>query len=221
MAPYEHPYRYCLAAVWRGHADVRRGTVLAIGLLVTGVIGRAAGVELLGLVAGLGAMLTWIVPVLWLVAVAREGHALTRRWAGRSELGKVRARRPQAGEHDPAVLHDEFAVSVKEDGHLVTWRFRPLRVYETPDDAREVEIPGRPRYAASPMADEPFEAADAVRATEQLVAAQERAAALEAEAAQAAREAHAGASQRAELAAEAASTAAALQRLTGQRSRER
>jgi hypothetical protein len=108
----------------------------------------------------------------------------------------------------------------RASGHLVTWRFRPLAVTEMAGE-EELEIPGRPRYAAAPVAHEPFEAVDAARATEQLVAAQERAAALEADAAGTAREARDGAWRQAELAAETASTAAALQRLTGQRPRRR
>ncbi|QEC48493.1 hypothetical protein FSW04_13570 [Baekduia soli] len=218
MVPYERPYRYVLARTWRGRPQLRRLTALTVVLLAGGGAGVAAGQPLLGLVLGLGAMFAAAVAAAWLVAVAQGGRAMTRSWRHPHELASVRAHRPQAGTEDCDVAHVEYAVSVQDDGHLVTWCFRPLEVSEGPR-VHEVEIPGRPRYAATPVEETPFAARDTVRAAEQLVEAQARAADLEAAAA---REAHAAidaARADAELAAEARSTAAALQRSTGQRSR--
>ena len=128
----------------------------------------------------------------------------------------VRARRPQAGAEDPELVHDEYAVAVGDDGRLVTWRFRPLPVREHPG-RDEIEIPGRPRYAASPVDDVPFDGRDTVRASDQLVLAQDRAAEREADAVAIVRAALAAEAAHAELVAETLGTAAALRRTTGQR----
>jgi hypothetical protein len=218
MAPYRRPYRHVLAETWRGQRDLRRLTVIGAACFVVGAAGVAAGVPWLGLLAGLGATMAWLVPLAWLGAIGRAAWRLTRSWRRRSELGTVRARRPQAGGEDPDVAHDEFAVTVEDDGWLLTWRFRPLHVGEQPA-AEEIEVPGRPRYGARVVADRRFDARDTARAAEQLVAAQDRAEQREVAAAAAARDAIADAARRAELALEARSTAAALQRSTGQRSR--
>jgi hypothetical protein len=218
MAPYRHPYRHALAKTWRRQPELRRVTALAVVLWVGGGVGVAAGVELLGLTAGLGAVIGTVVAVAWVIAILREGVRSTRSWRQPSELGRVRAYRPQAGEEDPDIAHDEFAVTVEDDGRLLTWRFRPLLVSEHPDE-HEIEIPGRPRYAASAVDDMPFDIHDTARAAEQLVIAQDQAAQREAAAAMGALALHGDAASRAELAAEARSTAAALQRATGQRSR--
>jgi hypothetical protein len=218
MAPYEHPYRHALAETWRHQAELRRATTLAVVLWPAGAVGAAAGVELLGLLAGLGATIATVVVVLWLIALLRMGWRLTRSWRPTTELAAVRANRPQAGGEDPDVAHDEFAVTVEEDGRLVTWRFRPLSTSQRPADL-EIEVPGRPRYAASPVEATSFDAEDTVRASEQLVTAQAQAAKREAAAAA---DAHAVLDDdRAQmtLAGEARTTAAALQRVTGQRRR--
>jgi hypothetical protein len=218
MVPYERPYRHVVAHTWRHQPELRLATGLAIVLGIGGVAGVAAGVELLGLTAGLGAMIGTIVAVAWLVAILRTGWRLTRAWRRRTELATVRAHRPQAGSEDPHVAHAEFAVTVEDDGRLVTWRFRPLPVSEHPGE-HEIEVPGRPRYAASPVGEVPFDVRDTARAAEQLVIAQDQAARRDAAAAIAAHGTIGGAPGNAELAAEARSTAAALQRATGQRSR--
>jgi hypothetical protein len=218
MAPYERPFRHVLAATWRRYPDLRLATVLTAVLWVGGTVGAYAARELFGFVAGLGVVAVWVVALLWVAMLMREGWRLTRSWHRRTDLGVVRARRPQAGEEDPELAHDEFAVTVEEDGHLVVWRFRPLSVTEEPDD-RELEIPGRPRYAASPVGHEQFDVQDAARAAEQLVAAQERAAARESAAAAAADHAADDAGRLADLEIETRSMAAALQRITGQRTR--
>jgi hypothetical protein len=105
---------------------------------------------------------------------------------------------------------------VQDDGRLVTWRFRPLLISEQPGDD-EIEIPGRPRYAVSPIDDAPYDTQDTVRASEQLVLAQAEAAKREAASAAAARAAIDADAEHAQLEAEARSTAAALRRATGQR----
>jgi hypothetical protein len=218
MVPYERPYRHVVAHTWRHQPELRLATALSVVLWVGGAVGVAAGVPLLGLTAGLGAMIGTLTTAAWVGAVLREGRRLTRSWRQRSELATVRAHRPQAGTEDPDIAHDEFAVTVEEDGRLVTWRFRPLPVDEHPSDD-EYEVPGRPRYGASPVDDVPFDVYDTARAAEQLVIAQDQAAQREEAAAIAAQGTIAGVRATAELAAEARSTAAALQRATGQRSR--
>jgi hypothetical protein len=218
MRPYERPVRHVLGATWRRRRDLQGWTALIVGLWVVGGGGVAAGQPLLGLLAGTASLLAFFVIVAWLFAGARESWRLTRAWAQKSELRTVRERRPQAGEIDPDVAHDEFAVTVEDDGWLLTWRLRPLAIAEQPG-VDEIEVPGRPRYAASAISDQRFDVLDAAVAAEQLVAAQERAAALERDAIATARSALADAERRAELAVEARSTAAALQRPTGQRSR--
>ncbi|HWI75117.1 MAG TPA: hypothetical protein VNT55_24360 [Baekduia sp.] len=211
LAPYRRPYRHVLGATWRAQPGLRRATVLVVVLGAGGTIGALAASPLLWLLAGVGLMFSAFTAVGWLAAVAREARRLKRAWRRKSELGTVRERRPHAGARDPEITHDEFAVTAEDSGRLVTWRFRPLAISAHPAE-HEVEIPGRPRYAAAPIADEPFDIDDAARAAEQLVVAQDRAAELEEAAADAARHG-------ADRALEARSTAAALQRATGQRSR--
>jgi hypothetical protein len=150
--------------------------------------------------------------------IGREVWRLHRSWGRRSELASVLARRPQAGEEDPDLAHDLFAVTVEDDGHFLTWRFRPLAIDEQPT-IDEVEVPGRPRHGARAIEDRIFAAEDAAIAAEQLVAAQDRAAEREVNAARAARRVVEAADLSADLAVEARSTAEALRHLTGQRSR--
>jgi hypothetical protein len=218
MLPYEHPYRHAIVATWRHQRELRVATALAVVLWLAGAVGVAVGAEELGFAAGVGAFLGPMAILLWFVAIVRVGWRMTRSWGRTTELGEVRAHRPQAGTEDPDMAHDEFAVTVEEDGHLVTWRFRPLLVSERAADG-EMEIPGRPRYAVSPVDEMSFDARNTVRAAEQLVMAQAKAAEREAASAEVARAAIDADSAHAELAAEARSTAAALRRATGQRSR--
>jgi hypothetical protein len=211
VAPYQRPLRHVAGAAWRTQPLLRRWTAVAVALGAVGVVGAAAGQPLLWLLAGAGGMLAGFVLAGWAWTITTASLRLRRAWSRRTELGTVRARRPHAGARDPDLAHDEFAVTAEDEGHLVTWRFRPLAISARPHQ-HEIEVPGRPRYAASPVADEPFDAEDAARAAEQLVVAQDRAAELE--------EAAAGAAcDGAERALEVRSTAAALQRATGQRSR--
>ena len=218
MAPYEHPYRYAAVQTWRHQVQLRWATALAVVLWAAGAAGVAAGEELLGLLGGVGAMLLTIVVVLWVIAILRTGYRLLAGWRRETDSPAVRAHRPQAGTEDPDLLHDEFAVVVSDDGHLVTWRFRPLRVSEPPADL-EIEVFGRPRYAlpSTPVEETPFDIHDTVLASEQLVMAQTAAAERESAAAEAAHAALEADHEHAELAAEARTTAAALRRATGQR----
>jgi hypothetical protein len=218
MEPYEDPYRHILKETWRHQRDVRLATALAGVLWLVAVSNVLVGGAELALGAGLGALLGTIALGFWIVAILRSGWRMTRSWERTTELGEVRAHRPQAGTEDPDVAHDEFAVSVEDGGRLVTWRFRPLAIAERPVED-EMEVLGRPRYAASPVDGVPFEPHDTVRAAEQLVLAQAKAADREAAAAGAARAGIEAGSAHASLQAEAATTAAALRRATGQRPR--
>ncbi|MCW2982796.1 MAG: hypothetical protein JWR63_366 [Conexibacter sp.] len=211
VAPYQRPLRHVAGAAWRTQPTLRRWTAVAVPCVAVGTIGAVAGQPLLWLLAGAGGMLAAFVLAGWAWTISTASWRLRRSWSRRSELGTVRERRPHAGARDPEIAHDEFAVTAEDEGHLVTWRFRPLAISARPRDG-ELEIPGRPRYAASPVGDEPFDVEDAARAAEQLVLAQDRAAAREEAAVTAACDG-------AERQIEARSTAAALQRTTGQRSR--
>jgi hypothetical protein len=218
MEAYEHPYRHMLAVTWRRRGGLRGESALAVAFWLVCVAGIAAGEEILWRVAGLGAVIATIGVLSWLVAVVRGAWKMTRSWGRKSPLGDVRARRVQAGEEDPGASHDEFAVTVEDDGHLVTWRFRPLLISEQPAES-EIEVPGRPRYAASPVDRTPFEVHDTARASEQLVMAQTEAAQHEANAGASARAALEADAVNAELSGEARTTAAALRRVIGQPSR--
>jgi hypothetical protein len=218
LAPYERPLRHVAVAVWREQPVLRRWTAVAVPLVVAGAIGAVAGEPLLWLLAGAGGMLAAFVLAGWGWTIASASWRLRRAWGKKTVLGTVRARRPQAGSEDSDYAHDQFAVTVEDDGWLITWRFRPLAVAERPGD-HEVEVPGRPRYAASAVFDIRFDVEDTARAAEQLVVAQEAAAQRERDAATAAHDGIADADRRAALALEARSTAAALQRATGQRPR--
>jgi hypothetical protein len=208
-APLPTPYRRAAALTWRAQPRLRLYTALAALLGVAGVAGAVAVDPLLWLVAGLGAMLGAPVAVGWVAQIGRTTWRLRRSFAGRpAELATVRAQRPQAGAEDRSVPHDQFAVTAEDDGWLITWRFRPLAAGEEPGET-EIEVPGRTRFAASPIADAPFDIRDAARAAEQLFDAQEAATRREA----------ATAETTVERVIEAGSTAAALQRTTGQRAR--
>jgi hypothetical protein len=218
MLPYRRPFRYVLARSWRASGQMRWRTTLAIGFWIAAGAGAVADSVALRVIGVFGGIVASIAAFPYVYAVIGHTLRLRREWRKKSELGTVRRKRPQAGSEDPDIVHDEFAVTVEDAGYLVTWRFRPLAVTDFPTDA-EIEVPGRPRYAASPIEQRAFDALDAARAAEQLVEAQERAADRERAAVGGAENARVDAERRAELAVEAKSTAAALQRATGQRSR--
>jgi hypothetical protein len=217
-APYHHPFRESAGANWRTQPGLRRQATLSGVLVVGGGIGAVALSPILLLTVAVGAMLGLLVLLVIGWWSLRDGLALIRRTRQKSELRSVLQARPHAGEQDADFAHELFAVSAEDDGWLYTWRFRPLRLREQPSDD-EVEVPGRPRYAAKVVTEARFDVHDAARAAEQLVLAQDAAAAREAAAAGAAYHGIEDAATRAELAQEARSTAAALQRATGQRRR--
>src|SRR4051812_46214912 len=172
--PYDHLGRHSALAAWREEQALRRTIVASLGLIAGGSVGAAAGVEAFAIVAGVGAMLWTISLILLVVAAVRQTARLSRRalqTRGDSELGRVRAERPHVVDADPVVAHAEFAVTAEDDGRLVTWRFYPLAVDATVPEG-EVEVPGRPRYAARAITDSTFDFANAVRAAEQLLEAQ-------------------------------------------------
>lgn len=217
MRPYRRPLRHVVRVLWRGSAQMRWRLSLAGAFLVAAAVGAVASVQALFAIGVLGAALAGFASLPWLGAIVQHTLRLRREWRRKSDLAPVRRRRPHAGAVDPDLAHDEFAVTAEDEGWLVTWRFRPLAVSQFPT-ADEVEVPGRPRYAASPVEQRRFDALDAARAAEQLVEAQERAAQREEAAIAAVHDRRADAARRAELSVEAQSTAAALQRATGQRS---
>lgn len=218
MAPYRHPARHVAAVVWHRTVALRSG--MAIGVLSTlaGAAGLVAGEPLLALLLVVGVLTLISMGFSWAFVTASETLPLLRAWRQPSVLRDVLEKRPHAGSEDPDLVHDLFAVTVEDDGWLYTWRYRALAWDEEPA-LEQVEVPGRPRYAAEVILERRFDARDAARAAEQLVDAQESAAKREAlAAAQAAHVVERAALDEHEL-EEARTTAAALQRSTGQRSR--
>jgi hypothetical protein len=220
-APYRRPFRLVAAGTWRAQGRLRRDSYVALAVIAAGAIGAVTVSPVLWILAGAGAMVGAFALVGWTAAVLRESWRLRRAWGQKSELRSVLHARPHAGTEDPELAHDLFAVTAEDDGWLLTWRFRPLRVGEHVDEETEVEVPGRPRHAARVVTERRFDAHDAALAAEQLVAAQEDAAAREARAAAAVHGGIEDADRRAELAIEARTTAAALRRATGQDARRR
>jgi hypothetical protein len=218
MAPYRHPWRHGARTVWQDSRALRGGVALGGGCTVAGVAGLVTGSALWGLLAVVGVLVLGYMAFLlaWLTAAATL--PLLRAWREPSDLREVLARRPQAGSEDPDLAHDLFAVTVQDDGWLYTWRYRPLACDEEPG-LEQVEVQGRPRHAAEIVTERRFDARDAALAAEQLVEAQDDAAKREAWAAAEANALAERADLDAEELEEARSTAAALQRATGQRSR--
>jgi hypothetical protein len=216
MVPYRRPARHVVRVLWRGNPQMRWRLSLTAVFLVATAAGAVASVQPLFGIGVIGAAVGGFASMPWLGSIAEHTLRLRREWRRKSDLGPVRRRRPHAGEADPDLAHDEFAVSAEEEGWLVTWRFRPLAIGDFPT-ADEIEVPGRPRYAASPVEQRRFDVRDAARAAEQLVEAQERAAQRERAVIAALHDRRAAAALEADLAVEARSTAAALQRATGQR----
>jgi len=213
--PYQHPFRHSAAAIWRVQPRLRAQLALSGILIAGGGLGAVAVSPILLLTVAVGVMLLLFALGAWTWLSVSAGLGLVRRTRQKSELRSVLEARPHAGAQDPDVAHELFAVTAEDDGWLATWRFRPLRLHEQPGD-HEVEVPGRPRYAAEIITEARFDAHDAARAAEQLVAAQDAAAAREAAAAATAYDGIEDAADRADLAIEARTTAAALQRATGQ-----
>lgn len=214
LDPYRHPYRRYVPLLFHTtnarHVVVAGGAVGAAGIVLT-VATEYPGWLLLSAFAS---MVTALLIARWAAEVALAVRRLSRVWDEPSELEAVRAHRPHGGERDEDLVHDEFAVTAEETGHLFLWRLTPLSVNVDPAPG-EVLVPGRPRHAAVVVEERPLDP-DAARAAEQLVEAQEDAARLEAEAREEAVRRRAAVIERGELERESASTAAALQHLTGQ-----
>jgi hypothetical protein len=214
--PYRRPYRpgirwlWQRARVWVALAAAGIAAVLVASAFKSGA-SREALLMLSAAAAGGGACVLGYQALLVASAVRRR----TVRWDAPSELGSVRARRPHAAEIDHELLHPEYAVTVEDHGRFYLWRFVPLAVGERPPP-NHVWVPGRPCYAAAVVGERTFDL-DAGSAAEALIEAQADAARREAEERDAAARAVVDHTRRLELEAEAASTAAALQHLTGQR----
>src|SRR4051812_8490364 len=206
MAPYRHPLRHALPATWANQDELRRAALSSAVVTAGGTVGVLVGVDWLFLTLWCGLLMAGLPAALLALNAGVDSLRLRRAWGARSELRDVLARRPQAGSEDPELAHELFAVTVEDDGWLLTWRFRPLPIVEGPDDD-EIEVPGRPRYAARVVDDRAFAVEDAAQAAEQLVEAQERAAEREAAAAAAAQRAVETASLSEERALEARTTA--------------
>lgn len=219
LETYAHPYRRWIPVVLRAYG-VHRVTALALLLVVVGAIVDAAtdyGDDLL--VVGTVALVVAAGFSLWAAVIgASLVRERTEQWRpGRrgGDLARARVRRPHAGDADPALAHDEYAVAVSDDGRLVTFAYSPLAAYE--DAApRTVLIRGIPRYEAIEHAVARYDPVDAARAAEQLADAQEHAARLEAAAIERARATLALDDQARELMLETRTTGEALRDITGQ-----
>ena len=216
LATYARPYRRWMPVILRGYG-VHRVTAVAVLFALVGAILELTTDQGDGILAfGLAAAALAVVYTIWVVA---NGALLVRKrteeWRGAGgELSRVRARRPHAGDADPHVAHDEYAVAVSDDGRLVTFAFTPLAASEAA--AQEaILITGTPRYEALEVAANHFDPVDAARAAEQLAEAQEHAARLEAAAITRAYEELDGNAAARELLNEARSTGAALRDITG------
>jgi len=215
LVPYEHPYRHWLPRIWE-IAHLRRTSIA--GGAVAGACGTAwlvTGGAGWGILAVVVAMILLLVTAVWTAGAAAIVARHVRAWDRPGELERVRAGRPHAADRDPTLVHDEYAVTVEETGDLFLWRFETLRV-DQPAPRGTVDVPGRPRHAASVIHEWDFDHEDTVRAAEQLADAQAHAAAQERTARdEAERRAAARVARRARD-ADTAAAAATLRHLTGQ-----
>ena len=219
LAGYEHPYRRWLPVVLKQYG-VHRWAAGVAALGAVWAIAALAGTTKLGIVAGTLTILGLLLTAAVAARAATDGVEVIRKrtaeWRpGKGDLAKVRRNRPHAGESDPGVAHDEYAVAVSDDGRLVTYAYVPLMAGERPAPAT-VLIPGKPRYEAVEVRADSFDPEDAAVAAEQLAAAQEHAAGLEAAAIERARAELVEREAVLDLAVETHTTAAALRRITGQ-----
>lgn len=179
---YRSPYRRWLPSALKGYG-VHYLAALTVLLGVLAGLGAAVGAgfadTLLSLavagVVAVAAVAAWAT-----VVGVRLIRDRTSEWRpdGEDALARVRERRPHRGEADAAIAHVEYAVSVEEKRRLVTWAFEPLLAGDEWDE-ETVLIRGIPRYEAHAVERLEYDATDQTRAGEQLVEAQERAAALE------------------------------------------
>lgn len=153
---------------------------------------------------------------LWGVALAAlHIRGLTKDWDQVGTLRSVREQRPHAVDAEPDLAHDEFAATVEDESELWIWRYRSLRAGEGPRTG-EVLVPGRPQWTATVVESVAFDGRDAAAAAAQLVAVQQRAAALESDARARTRVLNDAAVRADELEFETGSTAAALRHVIGQ-----
>lgn len=219
---YAHPYRRWLPIALKGYGVhyLVGLTALVAALALLGTLADAGFADAALTVALLGVFA--IVCVSWwaLVHGVRIIRHRTRQWrpGRRDDLAEVRRRRPHAAEADAEVAHVEYAVSVEDNGKLVTLAFEPLHAAD-PWDEDAVLITGIPRYEARPVHSVAYDPTDQARASEQLVEAQERAAALEADEIVRARLELEHGTAAAALMAESRATGEALRGITGQRRR--
>ena len=219
---YAHPYRRWLPIALKGYGVQYLAGLTAL-VAALGLVGTLAdaGFADAALTLALVGVITSVAVSLWAlehgVRIIRD-----RTWQWRrdrdDDLAEVRRVRPHAAEADAEVAHVEYAVSVEDNGKFVTWAFEPLHATDRWDE-EAVLITGIPRYEARAVERFAYDPTDQARASEQLVEAQERAAALEAgEIVRARRELEHGTAA-AELMAESLATGEALRGVTGQRRR--
>ncbi len=215
LVPYRRPYRHAVPYAWRMQG-VRPRVAAASAFAVATGVATALTDEVAYAVLGLVVLAFVLAAVgLWVGVATVYVRRLVRQWDRPSELRTVRERRPHAGDADPALLHDEFAVLVHDAGRLQLWRFRPLGFGRR---ARRGErlVPGIPQHSALLVDERTFDGSDVAVAAEQLADAQREAAEREAQAREAAHTRELDAAHAADLAVEHRSTAAALRHLTGQ-----
>ena len=215
---YRHPYRRWIPIAWeheRVPPRVAAAALATVAALVAHLVDGPDPALMYAALLAAGGVLGWTLWVTLNAALIVRGRI--RDWEADpdDELGAVRRRRPHAGEADTELVHAEYAVSVDDSGHLVTWRFRPLSAMDAKPSHAKL-LPGTPRYDAVAVDSRPFDPLDAAVAAEQLAGAQEQAAALERRAGERAQRGLQEAQSAAELEAETRGTAAALRGITGQ-----
>ena len=225
LESYAHPYRRWLPVALKGYGVhyLAALTALAGGI---GWIGSATDADRFAntvlTIAVLGVFAVVFVAIWALVVGVRVIRDRTWQWRRDrgDDLARVRERRPHRGDADAAVAHAEYAVSIEDDGTLVTWAFEPLAAGDEWDE-ETVLITGTPRYEARKVLSVGYDPTDHARASEQLVVAQEHAATLEADEIVRARLEHEHDTAARELMAESRSTGDPMRRATGQDRRRR
>src|SRR3954452_117695 len=181
LAGYERPYARWLPIAWR----VNSVPQLAIAAVMVDLAAVAAHAVLVdgapALLVGLAVLVSVIALVWWVWTTVVAVQVIRRRvgaWRpDASELDRVRRRRAHAGDADAGLVHDEYAVTVTDDGQIVTWRFTPLPA-DAVAPAGATVLGGVPVHAAEEAGRTPFDATDTGRAAEQLAEAQQAGAEL-------------------------------------------
>ena len=181
---YAHPYRRWLPVALKGYGVHYLAGLTALVAAVGGLAALAdAGVANTVLTIAVLGVFAIVFVAIWALVVG-VSRIRDRTWQWRpdrgDELARVRERRPHRGDADAVVAHAEYAVSVEDDGTLVTWAFEPLHAGDEWDEDT-VLITGIPRYEARRVLSVGSDPTDRARASEQLVVAQEHAATLEAD----------------------------------------